>query len=139
MGLKHSKTCQERMDAIAAAIAAYDAKWPAACKKCGGVGEQTERYDPSPAGVHMGGGGYMEDTGPCPECFEEGKCPRCASELTSAEDFEWSKCDCGWCWTTEDGPVDDKGKKIEPRPEEDECGCGVVYMRLTSNIYDWEE
>jgi len=100
----------------------YDAKWPKACRKCSGKGEITYSYDPSPAGVSLSSGS-MEDTEPCSACFEANHCPRCAEELVSAENFEWSKCPtCGWNWagTDGDGAKESDGSALQSRPEEEE-------------------
>lgn len=43
-------------------------KWPNHCKTCGGVGSWgSYSYEDGP------------DGGPCPDCTEEGKCPRCGN------------------------------------------------------------
>jgi hypothetical protein len=82
------------------------ARWPHHCRRCGGWGEGSELYDPSPSGVALPPG-YIHLSDPCPECVERGLCPRCgASGLP--EDGPCAACG----WNHDDG-----------RPPQPECWC----------------
>ena len=71
--VRHSEAC--RTDR--ARLAAWEARWPAACRACDAAGVITLRYDPSPAGVSLGSG-WMEDSEACRCTSERNVCPRCA-------------------------------------------------------------
>ena len=83
----------------------FNEKYPNHCRKCNGSGLIYHYFDPSPAGVHIGIGGMMEDADACPDCFEKGLCPMCGEKLP--EDYSgWSSCPaCGWDEaTTQEAP-----------------------------------
>jgi hypothetical protein len=94
---------------------AYAAAWPRACKSCHAAGGFSSTYDPSPSGVHLGGG-EMPEYDPCEKCAAPAKgkptCPRCGrSSRTMMSEDEQS---CSLC-----GHAD--GCLLPPQP--DECGC----------------
>ena len=64
------------------------------CKTCGGTSYITSTINGAPFG-----GGYwpMDIFEPCPDCVENGKCPRCDKEMTFIEDTSSYRClNCGW-------------------------------------------
>lgn len=80
---------------------AWEEMWPSHCKKCEGTG------------TGQGGGDWVDygstqvqlpsDPEPCPDCIENGKCPRCGEVLDcSIDDFnDWLENErpcplCGW-------------------------------------------
>ena len=106
----------EAMEAYAEEFAKVHDQWkaeyakareqhPHACVSCGGSGAVYSTYDPSPSGVSLGAGWFM-DVDPCPDCLDQDKCPRCGSKM--ADEDSCSACD----WTT-----DDMEPVLPPEPE----------------------
>ncbi len=96
------KAEREAYEKYQKALAEWQAKWPNACKKCGGWGGHTYKYDPSPAGVSLSPG-CMTDFDPCeaPGCISEGNCARCGKPALSTipgvcEEGEGPCKECGW-------------------------------------------
>ena len=114
--------CKARQAQWEKEIAAYTAKWPHYCRTCNGAGGHWYEYDPSPAGVSLAPG-TMTDYDPCPDCIEHGKCPRCANEVWTEEDWDDGgpvTCpECGW---KEDEP------EIYAAPERPECFCWEEHL-----------
>ena len=115
MTFTHTEQCLKWQAEYQAEIKDYLEKWPNACKTCGGTGEIGGYDDPSPAGISLSSGKmYFAD--PCPECSEEGKCPRCGQlePEWNAPDYDGDYETCSLCgWTN----------ASEPMPEEPECDC----------------
>lgn len=92
-----------KRDQYTAARNAYEQLWPNYCRTCGGLGEI-----------------YVEDyecgdfTDPC-SCVEQGKCPRCGSQVFGEEETdtcshckweygETEGCPTDACWCAECAP-----------------------------------
>lgn len=90
--LQHSEACVEETQAFDRKLKEWDAKWPNACKHCGGAG----------AWHSYGGREEPPDGGPCSECTEKGLCARCGQPgLTDEDRGDKSTGDgpcklCGW-------------------------------------------
>lgn len=75
--------------------------YPHHCPECDGLGLHTYRYDPSASGVSLGGG-YLEESEPCPSCLEKDHCPKCGESVDWVEYSDWKQEDhylcpsCGW-------------------------------------------
>lgn len=82
---------------------AYNQRWQAYCRKCNGYGGAFEAFDPSPAGVGLPNG-HMVDIHLCPDCFVQGKCPRCGLETLNG-DYCTS---CEWDLDATDGVPDEE-------------------------------
>lgn len=79
-------------------IAAWEAKWPNACKTCHGRGENIWQENQSPLGS---GYVWMETLGePCDDCSGQNKCPRCGATWADDSFVENSlACPaCNWNW-----------------------------------------
>lgn len=139
----HTKRCAIARSRMEFKRNEFARRYPNYCRKCGGAGGFMWHYDPSPAGVSLAGG-YMVDAEPCPECVEQGKCPKCGHqhEITdpvnppfSDEDFACESCgyvplqddppptaqpdyECH-CWDRKDYPGS-KSVKLISMPFEDE-------------------
>lgn len=104
--MTHASECIAETERIKAAQVAWDAKYPHACKHCGGTG-----------GFEYGG--YDEPPGfdYCSKCIEEGRCPLCGGEIPQEvlDSEEPITHPCGYDETD-----------IIRRPELDYCGCGEV-------------
>jgi hypothetical protein len=75
----------------------YAQKWPSYCQNCNGYGGAFEKFDPSPGGVSLSPG-YLVEICPCPECLEQGICPRCAQPIETDHCYfcDWDlDCDHG--------------------------------------------
>lgn len=113
--MHHSAACIAASERLEAANAAYKKEWPDYCRSCGGHGGFS-----SPGCSVPYGATYVslpDDYDPCPDCWEDGGCPRCGKEIMSREAAEEGAeipevCPhCGW----KDG---DPGLQ-----EEDICAC----------------
>lgn len=97
------------------ALHTYVSAWPLHCKTCEGVGGIVYRY--SPAGVSLAPG-TMQGFDPCPDCIEEGVCPRCGEVVFSEEAWDAAgevTCpDCGW-----------NSETPAACPEQPECLCWI--------------
>ena len=86
----------------------YDEQWPDHCPRCGGWGGHTW-YD-SDTG--------LQDYDPCPECVEQGKCPRCGGGIIAETYWDaghFAVCDnCSWIEATTPG---------EPPLVDEPCDC----------------
>lgn len=88
-------------------IDAYIKEWPNHCKDCGGwgIGSSWEEY-----------GSFFID--PCPNCSENGICPRCGKEVAQFKEAielgdEFKPCPhCGW-----------EEAKTDGKPPDYECWC----------------
>lgn len=109
----HTQACLESQAAINAQREAYKAQWPDHCPDCEGWGGHMSNYDPSPAGVSLGGGHFTEFD-PCGTCYCKGKCPRCGGLMALGQDLLEEETPCAWCGFIEgtDG--------MQPLME---CGC----------------
>lgn len=114
----HSEQCLGIQAEVAAKQLAYDEQWPSHCTECDGWGGSVGFYDPSPAGVSLGGG-YFTEFEPCPHCYEMGHCPRCGGEMPEDQDLFESDTPCVHCGFKEG----DEGRLDNP-----ECGCVEEYM-----------
>jgi hypothetical protein len=72
----HSATCVLLSANYERLRAAFGLYWPDYCQTCNGLGGSFYHYDPSPGGVSLGSG-FMVEFDECPDCIEQGKCPRC--------------------------------------------------------------
>lgn len=104
--IKHTQSCIDAHARYAAEKAAFEAKYPHYCRKCGGEGNVHGWENPDPASGH--GWPFTE---PCPACADNGICPRCGLENTLNEDCD-SCSACGW-------QVDQK----DFLPEGPDCTC----------------
>lgn len=84
----------------------YEKAWPDHCVSCNGHGGHPDYYDPSPVGVSLGSGSFVEWES-CPECLERWRCPRCGGGVIS--EVYWDEglpaiCDgCGYIEGTTGG------------------------------------
>lgn len=109
--MKHTARCDANRGSWAEMRAEYVAKWPKSCRKCDASGgmEVSDRVPYGSTWVSM------PSTEPCPECMEQGKCPRCGFTGMS-EDWETpTPCaQCGWQWGDKPG---------DRCPPEWDCDC----------------
>lgn len=92
----HSKTCTTATMLHERLRTAFALMWNDYCTTCNGLGGSVYYYDPSPAGISLGSG-WMEDFNPCPDCLEQGKCPRCGVVSENGFADESGECPkCGW-------------------------------------------
>ena len=89
-------------------------KWPKYCTKCEGWGGFWYSFDPSPAGVSLSSG-TLEDFDPCPDCYENGICPRCGEPGFEGEEYGGPCQKCGWDFSIACG-----------LPAEAECWCWAI-------------
>lgn len=70
-------------------LAAFDAKYPNACKKCGGSGEVVYREDPGARDCSLSGG-TMEFVEACPDCegAEKPICTVCGKSMPFEDKYE---------------------------------------------------
>jgi len=126
--MEHFKDCVEAQKRYEDAVEAYRKKWPDHCKNCGGWGGFYGEYDPSPAGVSLSPG-HMTEFDPCPECMEEGICPRCGEKVWDwnevAEDAQGPCSNCGWTEGEDEG-----------LPEAPECWCECGKSELEESLFD---
>lgn len=101
---------------------------------CNGSGILYGTYDPSPAGVSLGSG-YFVDEEPC-TCVQDGICPRCGGKELLPTVNEWGETEwygpckkCGWTYG-QIGLV------------EVECSCEEYFLkqleRQTCAEYSWD-
>jgi hypothetical protein len=118
--VKHTENCLRAQALASAAQADYDRTWPRYCRSCNGRGQWHETYDPSPAGVCLGPG-TLTAAGPCPDCIEAARCPRCARLFTRLHDDAGQilglDLPCAYCGWQEQDPG---------RPELPECWCATA-------------
>jgi len=102
----HTKECIEANLDYTKEVQNYVNKWPNYCRECSGWGGFYETGCSVPYGstyVDLPG-----STEPCPDCQEEGKCPRCMTDMDVSE--EENACPkCGWKWGDEGIPLDPPG------------------------------
>ena len=82
---------------------AWKTTHPHSCDRCQATGylESTENGAPHGAGYWP-----MPVSDPCPNCLEQGKCPRCAAELPACDDPDEEHClVCGWNVTSDPAPA----------------------------------
>ena len=92
--INHTPSCIVATTNYKRLRAAFAIYWSSYCTTCNGVGGSIYYYDPSPGGISLGAG-WMEDMNPCPDCIEQGLCPRCGKEFD--QDSEEATCPhCGW-------------------------------------------
>lgn len=114
----HLKDCVQAQEKWDKEKKQFEATFQDYCQTCGGRGGHSYRYDPSPRGVSLSPG-YMEDWEPCPDCVENGVCPRCRTELKEYSD-QWRCSRCEWT----DNPHTVVGHELASgMPEQPECWC----------------
>lgn len=109
----HTQACIDSQAETNAKRAAYAAQWPNHCPDCEGWGGHSSSYDPSPAGVSLGGGSYQEFD-PCETCYCKGKCPRCGALMADGQELFDHDTPCLSCGFTEG---------TDGMPVVTECGC----------------
>ncbi len=98
-------------------------QWPRFCVACGGYGQVEEGFGLSSLGVALGSG-FMAVVDVCPDCAEQGICPRCGlSGLVESLDWEEVCVEgpcvlCGWIYS--DGGRPGYGYECE-------CGGAVLW------------
>ena len=117
--VQHTADCDERQARYEQDIAAYVAKWPDYCQKCGGAGGFNY-----PSSYHE-----PPDYELC-ECLEQDICPRCGKRtIVWLVTHSWEQladlpqgygdtpfcCSCGW--------IDGFENSTPPAPEPHECWC----------------
>lgn len=108
----HTEYCNRWRARYSEELIAYEAAHPNYCRTCKGRGGREYHDDPSPAGVGLSSGYYIE-VDPCHDCVELGKCPVCAKTI----DDDGERCyHCGW-------KMDDGNKTVAPHFE---CCCWEV-------------
>lgn len=113
----HTDKCLAAQEEIELKRAAYFQAHPNACRSCDGWGGRESSYDPSPAGVGLGGGCFY-DFEPCSDCYEQGKCPRCGGEMHPDQDLLDDDTPCLHCGFKEG----DEGAAIN----DIDCECWYV-------------
>jgi hypothetical protein len=132
--MQHTQECLEAQAENERLRAAWASAWPDHCRHCEGQGQFESYFDPSPVGLSLGSGYYL-DVEPCEQCTAVGKCARCGQQTWTTEDLEqlelandtsvMSPCSfCGWNW--------DRGKD-DSMPPYEECACYEIGTQL------WEE
>lgn len=107
----HTQDCFNRMTVAEASRAEYLKTYPNACHTCHATGEIRWTENGAP---HGAGNWAMPMTGPCPDCYEQGRCPRCHTQHPD----DWTEDDpkpctsCNW----------DKVTSV-PLPAVPECSC----------------
>ena len=109
----HTQACIDSQTAISAKRFAYAQRWPNHCTDCEGWGGHSSSYDPSPAGVSLGGGSFTEFD-PCETCYCKGNCPRCGGPMADGQELFDEDTPCPSCGFKEG----DAGMEQQP-----ECGC----------------
>lgn len=117
--MEHTEQCRRFFATYDQEVREFKSRFPAYCRTCKGWGASFGTYDPSPSGVSLSAGS-MPDVEPCPDCVDNGRCPRCGKQLLSADQLDTGvgpeSCpDCGWHWSGRDGT----GGISEPP----ECTC----------------
>lgn len=127
MSFKHRESCTKAFEKYNADVQKYEQKYPKYCKKCEGWGGKWTKFDPSPPGVALAPG-YMWDFDPCPDCVDQGICPRCQKTLDMDMREEFFIChDCGW---TDEDNGEDYG--IPPYPQ---CHCEFLDGSNIDELY----
>lgn len=104
--MHHTKACEEDYKNYQRNLAAFEARWPNYCRRCGSTGELVGDYDRDTG---------FQDIEPCPDCLEEGICPKCKSptHVMNEEGYAWC-FECGWIESIKDDDLP---------PPEFECYC----------------
>lgn len=111
----HTQACIDIQTMISTRRFAYAQRWPNHCTDCEGWGGHTSSYDPSPAGVSLGGGSFTEFN-PCETCYCNGLCPRCGGPMTDGQEL-----------FDEDTPCPSCGFKEGDAGMEQQSNCGCWY------------
>ena len=118
-------TYKDRLLEMKAAHDAWVTRWPNYCRKCEGKGEILYQEDPSAGGISLSPG-TMTFGEPCPDCTEQGKCPRCGMlnawndddwDIGNLDEYSWPKksCqECGWSYTAYTASPDEYSCPPEP-------------------------
>lgn len=78
-------------------------------------------YDPSPAGVSLGGG-WMEDADPCPDCIEQGLCPRCGRKCSFEPAGDNDTLSCPHCeWDSQQAENHNAWVSLAPQDMQEQC------------------
>jgi hypothetical protein len=116
--LKHAESCTKAHENWEKDMVKFEERFPAYCRTCEGWGGKWEQFDPSPAGIMLSPG-TMTDFDPCPNCVDQGVCPRCKQTLDMDMKEEYYIChDCNW---TDEDNGEDYG--VPPYPE---CHCDLL-------------
>lgn len=85
--------CDKGIAAYKVALAEFDAKYPFACKKCGGSGEIEYQDDPGDRNCGLAGG-TMTFTDVCPDCEGADKpvCAVCGKPMPYEDKYERECC-----------------------------------------------
>lgn len=119
--LHHTQKCLDTTAVIQAARALYTVNYPDHCKTCEGAGTGFEGGD----SVDYGSTRVSLPTYdvPCPDCLQEGRCPRCNQLMYDSEDeIYWNEAlenqtpciHCNWNWGKTAG---------DAMLKHDECDC----------------
>lgn len=123
--LVHTEACVQQLAAARQAMSAWVAAWPNHCDACEGQGGRSWSYDPSPAGVALSAGSFLE-VEPCSECAEKGLCARCGERMPENVSEEGLPCPaCGWRF----------GEGAPAMPE-GPCPCLETEMYRAEDEYD---
>ncbi len=109
----HTQACIDSQAETKTKRENYAKEWPNHCTDCEGWGGHSSSYDPSPAGVSLGGGSYQEFD-PCETCYCKGKCPRCGALMADGQELFDKDTPCLSCDFTEG---------TDGMPAVTECGC----------------
>ncbi len=91
----HTASCTHARGAALAAAAAYQARFPGYCRRCGGEGWH---YIPDTREVQGG-------VEPCPLCLELGCCPGCGAEHEALSEWGTASFTCPACgWANDPHP-----------------------------------
>lgn len=115
MAIEHSAECIRQKETTSQARAAWSAQWPNHCRRCDGYGGE------------WSGHGDDSDFTDCPDCLEQGKCPRCGTAEAEPDQFVSEKCHiCGFDLAAKTG--------WKPREYDGPCSCEEAAQER-----QWEE
>lgn len=107
--MKHDPACLKASLRYREMEIDYLHRWPRTCPTCGGTGGAVSAGCSVPYG--MGSVNLPDEFDICPDCIEEGICPRCGKQTMADQDSDAEHCTaCGWTWG-------------ESLPEPPECSC----------------
>ena len=95
--MKHHPDCVKAEVRYKETLAEYEHQWPHYCTSCGGWGG----YSVAGCSVPYGSTyvNLPDETEVCPDCLEEGICPRCGERTMVDQDSDAEHCtSCGWNW-----------------------------------------
>jgi hypothetical protein len=122
--MEHTEQCSKAAEQHKQDVYNYVTDWPNHCHNCAGWGGFEYQYDPSAYGMSLG---YMTEFDPCPECLEQGVCPRCGKEVWDEDDWDGLVIcpECGW-----------DESKPDTVPDKPECDCWIQDPAFRDGVCD---